>query len=247
MYAKVFCQIFDSSIADNWQHRHVFEDLLKLADRNGIVDMTPEAIVARTRLPKEMVFEALDALGKPDPRSRSREEEGRRIVLIDPERTWGWRIVNYCKYRDIKTEFDRKAYMASYMRNHRALKRVKLESNGSLTESNVLNSSVSVSVSSSEGGAGGIDHRTLHWLRSSLLKLFKTTRGLTWPNDEEHMLVELVKRPGVIAEFKEIAAFKPKAGRYFPQSIRRLLENWDKVKDESRQKNSDDDEEESNI
>ena len=43
MFAKVFTQIFDSSIAENYEVRHVFEDMLKLADREGAVDMTGEA------------------------------------------------------------------------------------------------------------------------------------------------------------------------------------------------------------
>ena len=36
LYAKVFAQIFDSSLADDWQVRHVFIDLLILADRHGV-------------------------------------------------------------------------------------------------------------------------------------------------------------------------------------------------------------------
>ncbi len=61
-----------------------------------------EAIGRTTGLPQEMVDYALEELAKPDGRSRSFEEEGRRIVLLCPdERTWGWRLVNYAKYRDI--------------------------------------------------------------------------------------------------------------------------------------------------
>jgi hypothetical protein len=40
MFAKIFTQIFDSSIAEDYQTRHVFEDLLKLCDINGVVDIT---------------------------------------------------------------------------------------------------------------------------------------------------------------------------------------------------------------
>lgn len=163
MFAKVFAQIFDSSIADNWKHRHVFEDLLKLADRHGIVDMTPEAICARTRLPREMVDEALEALSNPDPRSRSKEENGRRIVLIDPERSWGWRIVNYLKYREMRTEFDRTAYMRDYMRDYRALNSVKPQSN------NVkLTASVSVPASDSEKEGSLREGKRLHGIPSTV-------------------------------------------------------------------------------
>src|ERR1700722_15205066 len=104
MYAKIFAQIFDSSIAADWQTRHVFEDLLKLSDRFGIVDITPRSIAGRTGVPLEIVQRALEVLAQPDPDSRTPDEDGRRITLLDPARNWGWRIVNYEKYRAIRDE-----------------------------------------------------------------------------------------------------------------------------------------------
>ncbi len=102
MYAKVFTQIFDSSIAENYRHRHVFEDLLKLADKDGCVDMTAEAISRRANCPLDEVKEAIKSLMSPDDRSRSHEQEGRRLVPIDSRRDWGWVIVNYQHYRAIQ-------------------------------------------------------------------------------------------------------------------------------------------------
>jgi hypothetical protein len=104
MYAKVFAQIFDSSIAENYRARHVFEDLLKLADKTGVVDMTPEAISRRTNCPIEEVVAAISELAAPDPRSRSKDHEGRRIIPVDSRRDWGWIIVNYLHYRAIQDE-----------------------------------------------------------------------------------------------------------------------------------------------
>jgi hypothetical protein len=40
MYGKVFEQILDSSIADDYLTRFVFEDFIILADQDGNVDMT---------------------------------------------------------------------------------------------------------------------------------------------------------------------------------------------------------------
>lgn len=119
MFAKVFAQIFDSSIADDYILRHVFEDLLKLADIDGVVDMTPEAIACRTRAPLKVISDCLAKLAAPDPRSRSPDEDGRRIVLIDSHRSWGWRIVNYVVYREMRDEDARRSYMRDYMRNYR--------------------------------------------------------------------------------------------------------------------------------
>jgi len=108
MYAKIFQQIFDSSIAENWQIRLVFEDMLKLCDINGTVDMTHEAIARRTNVPLQIVKDAICELEKPDPRSRNPENEGRRIVRLDQHRDWGWIISNYAYYRSIASEEQRR-------------------------------------------------------------------------------------------------------------------------------------------
>lgn len=138
MYAKIFTQIFDSSIADNWKTRHVFEDLLKLADPNGVVDMTQNAIAARTRLPIEMVRDAIKELESPDPNSRSQEADGRRIERLDEHRDWGWHIINYHKFREIASEEQRRAKTRARVANFKA-KRSITHGNAVLTPANAGN------------------------------------------------------------------------------------------------------------
>ncbi len=101
MFGKIFTQIFDSSLADNPQTRWIFMDLLVLADQNGVVDMTHEAIARRTNVPLASVETAIQELESKDGRSRSVEFGGVRIKRLDAHRTWGWAIVNYSKYRAI--------------------------------------------------------------------------------------------------------------------------------------------------
>lgn len=125
MFAKVFAQIFDSSIAENYEHRHVFMDLLVLADSDGVIDMTPEAISRRTNVPLENVRNAIVALCAPDPASRTPEEEGRRLIPIDAHRSWGWQIVNYHHYRAIRDEEARRSYFREYRREERSKKAKK--------------------------------------------------------------------------------------------------------------------------
>ncbi len=103
-YAKIHSQIFDSSIAEDWQVRHVFEDLLILSNSDGVVDMTHEAIARRTNVPLEIVTRAITELEKPDPKSRSDVESGARIKRLDEHRNWGWWIINHAIYRDMTTD-----------------------------------------------------------------------------------------------------------------------------------------------
>lgn len=125
MFAKIFSQIFDSSIAENYLTRHVFMDLLVLADSDGVVDMTAEAIARRTNAPLDVVRSALDALCAPDAASRTPNDEGRRLLPVDPLRPWGWQIVNYAHYRAIRDEEARRAYHREYRRAEREKKRLK--------------------------------------------------------------------------------------------------------------------------
>jgi hypothetical protein len=119
VFVKVFTQILDSSIADCYLTRFVFEDFLKLADKEGLVDMTASAIARRTNVPLEIVTRSIEKLSEPDPLSRSLDEDGRRIVPIDPQRPWGWRIVNYVHYRNIRDDEARKEYFRERKREQR--------------------------------------------------------------------------------------------------------------------------------
>lgn len=106
LYARVFIKILDSSLAEDWQARHVFEDFLKLASMDGIVDMTHSAIARRTNIPLEIVRAAIEKLEAPDPMSRGADEDGRRLARLDAHRDWGWRIVNFDKYEAIRQQQD---------------------------------------------------------------------------------------------------------------------------------------------
>lgn len=120
MFAKIFSQIFDSSIAEDYIVRHVFMDFLVLCDRDGVVDMTPEAISRRTNVPIEYIHRAIEKLSQPDVKSRSDAENGCRITPLDSHRDWGWQIVNYHHYRDLIDEESRRAYFRDKQRQHRA-------------------------------------------------------------------------------------------------------------------------------
>ena len=120
MFVKVFSQIFDSSIAENYLTRLVFTDLLTLADLNGVVDMTHESISRRTNVPIETVRAAISELEKPDPRSRTPDCEGRRIKRLDEHRDWGWFVVNYGNFRKIASEEQRREKTRDRVRKYRS-------------------------------------------------------------------------------------------------------------------------------
>lgn len=123
MYVKLYNRILDSSIADNRKLRHFFTDLLLLADPDGNVVMTKTAIATRIRSTVEEVEWGLSELMKPDQESLTPEHGGRRVIPLDGH-GYGWTIVNYESYRDLKTAKELREKTAERVRKHREKKKV---------------------------------------------------------------------------------------------------------------------------
>lgn len=108
MYGKIFDSIYDGTLRANWKALITFQQLIILSDSDGVIDMTPHAIHGRTGIPLDIIEEGLKHLAEPDPYSRSSTEQGRRIILVDPSRPWGWRLVNHAYYRDLLNRADKR-------------------------------------------------------------------------------------------------------------------------------------------
>ena len=104
MFAKVFASLWQGSMVGKSDVQLVFIYMLANCDAGGVFDQTPEVVSALTGLPLDRVREAIAILEAPDPRSRTANLDGRRIVLMDDHRDWGWRIVNYVDYRNARDE-----------------------------------------------------------------------------------------------------------------------------------------------
>lgn len=108
MYGKLFSSMYDGTLYGQWQAIITLQQMVILADEDGVVDITPPALAAKTSIPLEIIEKGLEQLSEPDKYSRSEAEDGRRIVLLDEGRPWGWRIVNYRYYRDMATREEKK-------------------------------------------------------------------------------------------------------------------------------------------
>ncbi len=111
-FGKVYRSIFGSSIMEEDPvTRLVWSYLLAMGYPTGEVDHTAVSLARRFNLPLASVEASLAKLAGPDPTSRTPDEDGRRIVLLDVHRNWGWRIVNFEKYLARR---DRQSYQADY-------------------------------------------------------------------------------------------------------------------------------------
>lgn len=137
MYAKVFRQIFESSIAENPSVRFTFMDLLVLADPNGVVDMTHESIARITNRPLSEIQETILILESADPQSRTADENGARIKRLDDHRNWGWIIINYDRFRQIASEDQRREKTRERVKRFRSTR--KEPCNAPVTQCNAGN------------------------------------------------------------------------------------------------------------
>ncbi len=121
-YTKLFASIITSTIwMEPDQTRIVWITMLAAADKNGEVQGSIPGLARIAGVPVEAARESISKFLSPDPDSRTKDDEGRRIEAIDG----GWRLLNHRKYREMasrdearESEAKRKAaYRAKIARN----------------------------------------------------------------------------------------------------------------------------------
>ncbi len=119
-YTKLFGSILDSTI---WQEapetRLVWITMLAMKDWRQVVEASVPGLAKRAGVSLEACELALEKLEGPDPYSRTKEHEGRRIERVDG----GWYILNGVKYRERMSADDRKEYKRVKAAEYRARNR----------------------------------------------------------------------------------------------------------------------------
>ena len=115
-YTKLFNSILASTVWDEpVETRIVWITLLAMADKYGVAEGSIPGLAVFARLPVHATRIALDRLASPDPDSRSKEEGGRRIEVVEG----GWRLVNHAKYRAKMGADERREYLKIKAREYR--------------------------------------------------------------------------------------------------------------------------------
>ena len=99
-YTPAFDSIYDGTLYGRWPTAAVWATLIPLIDKHGEINRSYEAIAGMTGWPMELLRQGITELMQPDPGSRTPDEDGRRLILIDAARPWGWRVVNHAHYRE---------------------------------------------------------------------------------------------------------------------------------------------------
>lgn len=99
-YTPLFDSLLTGTLYGKWPHNGIWALLLSRASREGVIDETPECIAGHIGIPVPQLMESIAYFMCADPASRSKDDDGRRLTLIDADRAWGWKIVNHRKYRE---------------------------------------------------------------------------------------------------------------------------------------------------
>jgi len=122
VYGKLFETMYDGTLASDWQALVTFQQMIVLCDADGVLDVTPEALHRRTGIPLDVIKAGIKALEAPDPRSRTPDCNGVRIIRIDEHRDWGWQLVNHEKYKSLTDSDTKRAQTRERVRRYRERK-----------------------------------------------------------------------------------------------------------------------------
>jgi len=122
-YTKLFNSIVTSTIwSEDDKTRIVWITMLAIADKNGEVQGSVPGLARIAGVPVEDCRIAIGKFLSPDPDSRTKDDEGRRIEEIDG----GWSLLNHQKYREMASKDEQREAEAK----RKARYRDKLKRNG---------------------------------------------------------------------------------------------------------------------
>ena len=147
-FTKLFSEIVTSSIwSEDDKTRIVWVTLLALVDNpKGYVPASIPGLANAARVSIEDCQKAVTRLESPDPYSRTKEHEGRRIEPVDG----GWLILNYEKHRMRGFDDPRRVADRDRQRRHRE----KMSRDVRMSHVTTASASASASVSGKEGQGG---------------------------------------------------------------------------------------------
>jgi hypothetical protein len=127
-FTKLFGSLIHSTIWREKNHvRLVWITMLAMVNRHGVVEASLPGVADAARVTIEECEDAIAKLSSPDPYSRSKDHDGRRITTVDG----GWRLLNYETYRKRMSQEDQREKAAErqqrFRDNHPERPRTKSE------------------------------------------------------------------------------------------------------------------------
>lgn len=129
MYGKIYESMFYGSMRGSggaffavWSY--VISHMKPDGDHGMKVEINPDIIAFLIGEPESVIREKLAIMCAPDPKSRSREEEGRKLIQLGE---YTYLVVNGLAYHKIRNDLDRREYNRVKQAEHRAKKKTASE------------------------------------------------------------------------------------------------------------------------
>lgn len=84
--------------------------IVKASRRDALVELNPEKLASQFDSTKDAVREAIDFLCSPDPDSRTKTEEGRRLIRLDE---YTYKVVNLDRYQSMRQDAEHEREMVA--------------------------------------------------------------------------------------------------------------------------------------
>lgn len=121
-YTKLFSSIITSTVwREKNETRILWITMLAMKDRHGLIEASIPGLADMARLSVEETLAGLEILRAPDPYSRTKEHDGRRIEDTEG----GWFVLNANKYRDTMNADERREYLRVKQAEYRAKKKLQ--------------------------------------------------------------------------------------------------------------------------
>lgn len=117
MYGKAYESMYEGSMIGAGINVFAVWNYIIAKNRLGVIEINPKLLAFTLGGTADEVESALAFLQRPDPESRSKLEEGRRLVK---EGQFQYRLVNWEHYDRMKNEADRREYNRRKQAEYRA-------------------------------------------------------------------------------------------------------------------------------
>lgn len=117
MYGKTYESMYDGSMVGAGINVFAVWNYMITKNRRGFIEVNPKLLAFTLGGSENEVEEALEYLCAPDPKSRSKLEDGRRLVK---DGQYQYRMVNWEYYEKLRNENDRREYNRMKQAQYRA-------------------------------------------------------------------------------------------------------------------------------
>lgn len=151
-YVKLLSSIVRSSIWGEPDHvRVVWITMMAIADKHGYVYASVDGLAHEARKTIDETEDALRRFLSPDPRSRTKEHDGRRVVEVDG----GWQLLSYERIRAMHGAESERERKREWWNSNRGKKTSSLDATSETSE---LASATSRLANSRASHGSGSDH-----------------------------------------------------------------------------------------